>query len=304
MSKTTIRRLGRSDVVQLTALCKLYAPAARSYAAFELAHAETFRWIGAFAAGSRLIGAQRIVFWEEFAFLRTVLVKREARGHGLGTRLIEAALRDAAREGKSAAFCWSWDLGGEREMLARRLELQPCSRRYVRFRVPARTQRHLTLAARTATDRDLSALRRFPAIRSCEVPLPRSVAAWDVDCRAGYAVLETERENVCGGFFFVREHSCLSVLCPAASKSVALLDIVTAASAWAHRLRLPSIDIPVDAHDFVAWMNLRQLGGVCLHAHPVGLSCRALRGARTGRKVRGRRENRGPQPNIDRAEYK
>lgn len=275
-AKVTVRPLSRRDTAALAALSAEFTGDADRYAELELAHPATFRWIGGFTDEGALAGAQRLVLWERAAFLRTVYVRPDHRGNGLGRRLIAGAILEAMSARKDRVLAWSWEEGGEQEMLEREFGLRSGAHRFFRYRVPARPGGAGGLRARRATLADGPALRALPgALRS-----PTGAPAHDLTSprgrRAGYGLLTRGGAEIVAGFRFVKEHDCVSVIDPALAPGIDFASLIASLAAWAHRAGARTVDVPVPAHQVWIAFSIQSLGGQRLQRRPIALSALRL----------------------------
>lgn len=115
-SEVTIRRARTADVRAIRRLVTPYAHQRILLAKEAVTYYEGVQefWVAQRPlpdGGEQVIGCGALhVFWEDLAEIRTLAVDAEAKGMGVGGRLVQALLQDARCLGVSRVFCLTFEV--------------------------------------------------------------------------------------------------------------------------------------------------------------------------------------------------
>lgn len=267
MTEIMLERLQAVDATDMNRLHRCAQPLDPDFLAFEFAHPETFRWIGARDGSGRLVGMHRLVFLPDLMFHRHIFVAPHERGHGVARALHRRAVEEAVAMHRGGTAAWAWDEAGERQMLGAELAMIPGSRRFIRFRIPAGSAPGGALGVEPAG----SVIPEIMCSSDSELGVPPAPG----NGRTGYALVTDRWGAAVGAFRYVREHRCVSIADPILDRRESWADFVEAARAWADASGVPYLDVPTPASQFfVVAPKVQQAGGKRLNRRVIGLCWR------------------------------
>lgn len=117
VGNVSVRRARTSDVRTIRRFIDVYAPDRKLLAKPMVTLFEDVQefWVAEYAGPdgvSHVVGCGALhVMWEDLAEVRTLAVAPEARGHGVGHRILEQLLATARAIGVQRVFCLTFEVG-------------------------------------------------------------------------------------------------------------------------------------------------------------------------------------------------